>query len=133
VILLVNVCLNICISLHLLNSSLLYPASSESPSPPSQKEEPKSSQKDPAEPADQQVDKKLPEPPKPSASDKIAEPVDPPKPKEAKTPKKEGEKVSKKEEKKDVFPAVSGLPGNRNETRVCLLCLGAFFALLKTV
>lgn len=121
---------------HLLNSlaSLSsYPASSESSAPPPQKEEPKSSQKDPAEPVDQQVDKKLPEPPKPSASDIKAEPVNPPKPKEAKTPKKEVEKFSKKEEKKDVSPAVSGLPGNRNETRVCFLSLRPLFPLLKTL
>jgi hypothetical protein len=60
------------------------------------------------------MDKKLPEPPKPSASDKKAQPTSPPKPKEEKTPKKE--------EKKDMAsPSASALPGSRNETRVRLL------------
>jgi len=62
--------------------------------------------KDATEPADQQVDKKVPEPPAPSE-----------KPKEVKkeaTKGKDLEKAPKKEEK----PLSSPVPGSRNETRV---------------
>ena len=90
-----------------LNIHLLAPSESSSQPP---QEEHKSSEKDIAEPADQQTNKSLPEPPKPSANDKKAKPASPPKPREEMTPKKE--------EKKDVNPSASALPGSRNETRV---------------
>lgn len=80
-------------------------------SPPT--EDPESSVKDTTEPTDQQTDKKLPEPPKPSANDKKSKPASPPKSKEDKTPKKE-------ESKEVAPPSASALPGGRNETRVGL-------------
>ena len=92
-----------------LNIHLLAPSESSSQLP---QEEFKSSEKDVAEPADQQTNKSLPEPPKPSANDKKAKPASSPKPKD--------EKTAKKEEKKDVTPSASAPPGSRNETRVSL-------------
>ncbi|KAF8637832.1 hypothetical protein AX17_002462 [Amanita inopinata Kibby_2008] len=86
----------------------------ESAAPPPPKEEQTAGAeqpKDTTEPANQQVDKKLPEPPAPSTTDKLAGGVP------AEGPKKEVAK-GKDIEKASKEPSPAPVAGSRNETRV---------------
>src|SRR6266550_8461840 len=100
----------VCVRSICFPSSLFTSRINQAPAPAPPKEEQAvgtEKPKDATEPADQQVDKKLPEPPAPSE-----------KPKEVKkeaTKGKDLEKAPKKEEK----PLSAAVPGSRNETRVC--------------
>lgn len=84
---------------------------------------PQEKKTDPEEPKDQQLEKKAPEPPAPSITDKRSGGIPSEGPKES---KKEVKQDSKPKEDKSKAPSPAptpAVPGSRGETRVCIALL----------